>query len=302
VTDRPLPTLNCPSCGKEVAGASARRANRFEDCVRRCEDCGIGFSNAQHDPTVIHRDPTMNVPIEFRAGLMEALDQALNVYNRPQKKTKFGFSTSEDAVTWTVFSAIQRSGRSRQLWRALTEEAADGEQPPSVLLWGVPLEPADERGRALLKQIEDVSNDLGEDPRRRTEPDVVIDAGPSGVVIIEAKYMSPNDMKPPSDRFDRYVDARCFRNPDAAKATGLYELIRNWRFGCEVAHERGFALINLVRHQHLRREEKLLSSLIEYLTTGDHRKFAIIEWEWLINHLELARTPDMQQYVTDHFR
>ena len=45
----------------------------------------------------------------------------------------------------------------------------------------------------------------------RTEPDVVVDAGAAGVVVIEVKYTSPNDVQVPSNRFDRYLDGRPIR-------------------------------------------------------------------------------------------
>jgi len=302
MADRRLGTLTCPSCRQALPGDSHKTAGRFEDCARRCEECGIGFSNAQRNPTVIHRDPTMNVPSEFRPGLADTIEQALNVLNRSQKWTKLGFSTSEDAVTWTVFSALARSNRTAGLWQALTGEVADPAQPPKVLLWGVPLDTDDETGWRLRQQLEQVSDMLREDPRRRTEPDVVIDAGAAGLAIVEVKYMSSNDVKAPSDRFDRYLDTRCFSDTAEAKATGLYELIRNWRLGCEVAQSRPFVLVNLVLHRHLRRERERLSPFLSCLATNDLRQFELIEWERLLDQLDLIDTPTMRTYLSDRFR
>jgi hypothetical protein len=83
-------------------------ATQYDDCLRRCEPCGIGASNAA-DPqavTYIHRDPLGNIPIESRKGVSRALGEALNARNRESKRRRFGFSTSEDAVTWVVCSPI----------------------------------------------------------------------------------------------------------------------------------------------------------------------------------------------------
>ena len=301
MADGRLHALACPSCGQALTGDSHKTTGCFEDCARRCDECGIGFSNARRNPTLIYRDPTMNVPSEFRPGLTDAVEHALNILNRSQKRIKLGFSTSEDAITWTVFSALTQSDRTAALWHALTGEAADPDWPPRLLLWGVPLDTGDEPGWRLRQQLEQVSDALGEDPRRRTEPDVVIDAGAAGIAIIEVKYMSSNDVKAPNSRFDRYLDTSCFSDPDAAKATGLYELIRNWRFGCEIAQGRRFVLVNLVRHRDLLREKRRLSDFPSHLATNDRRQFALIEWERLLDQLDLLDTPEMRAYLSDRF-
>jgi hypothetical protein len=60
--------------------------------------------NAANNPTIIFRDHLDNVPAAVRSGAFRALSCSLNVRNRGSKREKFRFSTSEDAVTWTVFS------------------------------------------------------------------------------------------------------------------------------------------------------------------------------------------------------
>ena len=88
-------------------------ATQFDDCDRWCELCGIGASNAA-DPkavTYIHRDPLGNIPVESRGGAVEALGHAFSVRNRESKRPRFGFSTSDDAVTWVVFTDLLRSGQ-----------------------------------------------------------------------------------------------------------------------------------------------------------------------------------------------
>jgi hypothetical protein len=101
-----------PIAGVESAG-KVPVATQFDDCLRRCEPCGIGASNASDRGAVtfIHRDPLGNIPVESREGASEALAQALNIRNRESKRRRFGFSTSEDAVTWVVFMHLLRSGQ-----------------------------------------------------------------------------------------------------------------------------------------------------------------------------------------------
>src|SRR5262245_31454258 len=91
----------CPDCGRSVGpvlfipdyrgGPPTARA--YGACLRRCETCGVGFSNAQ-DPArvvMIHRDPLRNIPAEVADGAREALAAALNERNRANKLEKFGF-------------------------------------------------------------------------------------------------------------------------------------------------------------------------------------------------------------------
>ena len=115
-------------------------------------------------------------------------------------------------------------------------------RPEAALLWGVPIPPdraGDDRGWRLRGRLEAIADRLGEDPRSRTEPDVVIDLGPDGVVVIEVKHRSPTDVKDGAYAgWDRYYPADSpLPYAPAVRASGCYELARNWRFGLELAAE-----------------------------------------------------------------
>ena len=46
-----LPKLDCPNCGKAMGPVSAQNippATTFEDCLRRCNKCMIGATNAKN--------------------------------------------------------------------------------------------------------------------------------------------------------------------------------------------------------------------------------------------------------------
>src|SRR5690242_92976 len=111
--ERLLPALSCPVCGELLRARPGRRVRpaTWRDCLRRCTDCRAGYSNARTGPTVLFDDPRMNVPAEVRGGVLDTLAQALNVRNRREKRIKFGFSTSEDALTWTVFTHLHDSAQ-----------------------------------------------------------------------------------------------------------------------------------------------------------------------------------------------
>ena len=240
---RTLPEMGCPACGSILRPrpGAAIAPTTWRDCLRRCLRCELGLSNARINPTVLFNDPRMNVPPEVRGGVIETLALALNVRNRANKKIKFGFSTSEDALTWTVFSFLQGSGQLLEVLRRAGLPIPDGVSlPEALLLWGVPIDPdraVDDRGRPLRVRIESISDQLGEDPRSRTEPDVVIDLGDFGPLIIEVKHRSGTDVKSSSYAgWDRYYPANS-PSPHATlmRFSGCYELARNWRLGTELA-------------------------------------------------------------------
>ena len=134
-----LPEVACPTCRSRIAAndGEIRAATKYSDCLRRCEKCGIGFSNGISNPTLIYLHPEHNVPEQVRNGVRESLEQALNEQHRPDKISKFGFSTSEDALTWTVFQYLRSSGQLRGALHSCAATGAESE-PSALLLWGVP--------------------------------------------------------------------------------------------------------------------------------------------------------------------
>ena len=89
-----------------------------------------------------------------------------------------------------------------------------------MLLWGVAA--AGDEAHALATELERVSTRLGENPRSRTEPDVIL-AWHELLVIVEAKLGSRNERKATKYRgWCRYTDSLAFATTEAAAAaTGL---------------------------------------------------------------------------------
>ena len=196
-----LPLLTCPSCGRAMISAGGDQprltATSFENCVRRCKSCGIGASNAlgSQSVTYIHRDPLTNIPEPSREGALDALSAALNIRSRGTKRSRFGFSTSEDAVTWVVFTYLMRSKLLLKALQNVQLAAPDaGHIEPTLLLWGVPVEPTTS-GASLRARLSAQCTALGKDKERMSEPDVIVDLGAHGIVFIEVKYLSGNDKK-----------------------------------------------------------------------------------------------------------
>ncbi len=305
----PLPSIPCPLCGTilEEGPGEALPPATWRDCLRRCPLCEVGFSNSPNAPTLIFNDPRMNVPPEVRGGVLEALALALNERNRPNKRTKFGFSTSEDALTWTVFKYLHDSGQLLDvLGRAGLPIPDRVSRPEALLLWGVPVpldRTANERGWRIREQLETIADGLGEDPRSRTEPDVLIDLGASGVLIMEAKHRSPTNVRAAEYAgWDRYYPIGGGL-PYAARmrASGCYELARNWRFGLELVAgiDRPFALVCLgPEGLFLGEAGDILGRFEACLPTGGRTMFAPIRWESLLG--SIINPPDwLMDYARD---
>lgn len=227
-----------------VSAGRPRAAACFADCLRRCDSCRVGYSNGRSRPTLIHEDPLDNLPSPLRPGARELLDQAINVDNRSNKLAKFGFSSSEDAVTWSVFVGLQRSVPELLVPLYGHLFGLSPEAPPALVLWGAAVD-QDPRGEAVVGDLLAISDRLGERSRSRSEPDVVLDFGDAGLVIIEVKYRSGNDHRQRAN-WDPYLrDTKAFSVPEQARSSGLYELLRNWRIAHDLAGSRPFVLVNL---------------------------------------------------------
>ena len=299
LTEYSLADLSCPDCDSALtdfqAGVKPSKAMSFDRCRRRCHACGIGFSNSRV-PTQIYRDPLRNVPVEVRNGALCTLRKALNLTNRPSKYCKFGFSTSEDALTWTVFTHLREQGQlaeiaHRQRWL----NSSDGGGQPDLHLWGVP-QPCDgSHGEALPKSIEAILLDFREDPRKFSEPDVLLDFGAAGVVLIEVKYMTGNDVQVDTKKFDKYLGrSDGFADRTSILASGLYELTRNWAIGDRLAGNRTLTLVNLVARP-IPSEMPRISAFIRGIKTNERRRFQQLLWGDLLS--TVARTGWFGDYL-----
>jgi hypothetical protein len=231
-----LPDSPCPKCGATLSArpwsGSPASATSFDECLRRCEPCGVGLSNARTigTETYIFRDVTANVPAALREGFAAALGSSVNQLNKKNKLQKAAFSTSEDALTWTYFNHLRLTNRLRAL-RLLRSEAE-----PTLVLWGSVVG-APSANSSVPNALADISRYLGESIDRRTEPDVILDHGSDGIAVIEVKYRSANELKEPSYQgWRRYLQGAGDPFTDVAGAleSKCYELVRNWRMAWEL--------------------------------------------------------------------
>lgn len=284
--------LKCPSCNDAIGPVSLPRpraaATSYQSCIRRCDRCGIGFSNGDV-PTRIFRDPVHNVPEEVRAGALDTLRQSLNTRNLTNKEARFGFETSEDAITWAIFSWLvhEQPQALSGIGRSLGLQATS---PPDVFLWGahVPANGSSPLPTILRERL----RALGENEKSLTEPDVMLDFRAQGLVIVEVKHRAANDVQPASgaNKFDRYLgDCAAFANAEVVRETGLYELTRNWRVGFELAAARPFRLVNLgPASLFAAPANERLDRFESALACGPDRAFVRLDWPAFFRTLETS--------------
>jgi hypothetical protein len=293
-----LDPMKCRICNGEITPnpmhvLKRETANSYASCYYVCQTpgCEVAYSNgeATEARTAIFKDPLRNVPVEVRSGVSDVLDRALNIRNRPSKRSKFAFHTSEDAVTWTFFRHVVENGLlpvvfGRPELQGTVEE----------LYWGCPWPVTD--NSAILSQLKTILDDLGEKSQSYSEPDFIADNGKL-LLFVEVKYLAANDKKPEYKNFPIYLRSlNDWFDVDAAavQAAGYYELVRNWVVGNMLAKQLGrtFLLINLAK-------SRCRSSALEFqnqLRRPD--RFAFADWREVV-----ARLPaDVEPWLTDYLK
>ena len=201
--------------------------------------------------------------------------------NHANQIRRFGFSTSEDALTWSVFKFLHDS---RQLTQSLRLSGlplpAPSDPHPTMLLWGAPV-PLDRennpRGWELRERLISISDWLCENAQGRTEPDVLLDLGQSGLFMIEVKHGSHTIAKGPDyEGWSNY-----YHRGHPIRDTGCYQLARNWCFGIELALSlrRPFTLIYLGPHQLFQRDAEMLQGFEASLMGLEMANFRTLAWD-----------------------
>jgi hypothetical protein len=251
---------------------------------------------------MIYRDCITGIPIEIVEGHKDVLGRSLNETTRVSKEKQFTFSTSEDHVTWTLFRYLQLESRLRSvLERVGIKFLAKTTTEPIMLLWGSPVAADDAEGVQVVQRLLTVSDKLSE-ARRRTEPDVILDFGSAGFVLIEVKHRSGNSIvKEDYPDWTRYLNANrsAFSSESKVRKTGLYELARNWRIAWEMADGAPFAVVNLGPATLFRGPHgETMKEFADGLNQNEFRGFHTVAWtEFLTNP---ATTPGwLKEYLRD---
>jgi hypothetical protein len=115
------------------------------------------------------------------------------------------------------------------------------------------------------------------------------------VAFVEVKLHAGNDLLNAiaAAKFNKYIaNTQAFSDPTATKASGLYELARNWRIGWDLAEQRPFRLVNLGPST-LFEKAPTLTAFEGSLAFSDRRRFIRLTWSSLLRSIamELGTLP-----------
>ncbi|NRS87667.1 hypothetical protein HNQ02_000574 [Flavobacterium sp. 7E] len=267
--------INCPSCNTLIVPTIGifKTSSCYNDCLRQCVQCQLAFSNSKSNPTLIYQDLRSNIPELLHENIDRALSNSFNVRNRKNKRNKFAFSTSEDALTWSFFNYFVVSDRLNDLLQILNIDSSESDF--EIYLWGVNIT-SDEIKTDLYKRLIEVSDSIGENTNSRSEPDVIIKLK-AKIIFIEVKYRSFNDVKMESTKFKKYlvpkVDNKIISN------NGHYELFRNWAFATKLSDGCDFELINLGFSNLFKGKKLIALQEFENIIKTEKGKFVKLTWE-----------------------
>jgi hypothetical protein len=244
----------------------------------------------------VYQDYRQNFVVDL--GLLEAV-KTLKV-----ESWRLGNERSEDALSWNVFVGLAGLGGLNEALRLLT--GYEGDKEPELYLWGVRIDvSAPQRWTNLAR----VRGELEAGAGLPTEPDVILHVPGELLVLIEAKFGSPNGtFKGKDERFGsiaEYLDSypglpgqadpldREWIEGQPAEAI-LEQLCRNIVFAHWLAQsdERPM-VVNVVRN---RDESDVSQRISQHLAKDIPVQFRRATWE------SLARMPLMATEAAEPLR
>lgn len=289
----------------QLVGTSPRRVRCF---VRGCEqvlqpprrgfrgdvcpDHGIRCHYSSSGATYAFSDVRRNV-------IASADTFARRIVRHPFKyeSHRLGLERSEDSVSWNVFRSLQEAGQLRRVAELITGDGVDVE--PFLYLWGICLTEDDFAPWPLLVAARSRFESRLPVDRPFTEPDIALHLPGRYLILIEAKFTSPNTCYERGKRKDSssltfdelvgiYRDPRLkLLNVEKAESRDrlFHQLWRNTTFAEWMAtedHPRTKAFhVNLVREG---ADEQSAGEFHELLAQGYEDRFRRMTWEQ-VHHL-----------------
>lgn len=265
-----------------------------------CPDHGIYCHYSRYGATYSYRDVRRNI-----IASPDLFAQRIVGHPFKYESHRLGSENSEDALSWNVFRSLQESGLLAAVAKLMTGE--DHPQEPDLYLWGIRVsDDSFEPWDLLIAARERFETNL---PIKRplTEPDIALHLPGKYLVLIEAKFTSPNPVYERGPRKDAqsltfdelleiYWDAS-LRILDVEMACSAdhvhYQLWRNmvfaeWMAGLDGAATRPFH-VNLLRARSVEPTPPRFLSLVRPASV-EH--FQQVAWEPLGRQ---ATTPQMLQ-------
>jgi hypothetical protein len=247
-----------------------------------CPTHGIKVHSTRGGFTYVYDDAFRNLL------WVEADDrQRLEAILRGKRESRIGHEHSEDAVTWNLFRFFERHERLAPAMRKICP--CPGAEPGLTVFWTT-------HEGSLWNSFKSCSDQIPEKAIARSESDLILLWEHKLVVVIEAKFRSPNrsDAKKRADELRKsrpYIEhASRYLNREGAEEAvrdGWYELLRNWVLGAALKDALGceaFVMVNLLRKRHEKEHgENPRRDFAERacVLTPDSR-FVVAHWEGLV--------------------
>lgn len=280
------------------------RGFRGDICPRHGIRCHHSFAGS----TYAYADPKRNV-------IVSAEQFASRIVRHPFKyeSHRLGSEKSEDTLTWNVFRSLQEAGQLGAFVQGVTGETSPVE--PFLYLWGIGLTDDEFEPWSLLVAARERFEEKLPVDRPYTEPDIALHLPGRYLILIEAKFTSPNTYYEPGPRKDshsltfdellgRYSDDRLkiLDEVKARAAQRVYQqLWRNTIFAEWMAvqdHPRTKAYhFNLVREGQETEAEPEFRKLIN---ADFQDRFRRITWEQIYRGTEACeRLETMRRYLAN---
>jgi hypothetical protein len=248
----------------------------------RCPTHHIAMYSTRGGFTYVYDEPWRNL-LWTEADDQERLKAIL----RGKRESRMGHEHSEDAVTWNVFRFFERHKCLAPAIRTICPSCPTEE--PLTIFWTT------HDGR-LWEPYKCCSHQIPEKATARSESDLIFLWEHKLIVVVEAKFRSPNRSDPRKQE-DEVCKSRPYRehashylNADGAEQSvrdGWYELLRNWALGTMLKDTLGcekFVLVNLLRKRHEKEHgENPGRDFAEHVCVlSPNNQFAVAYWEDLI--------------------
>ena len=268
-----------------------------KDTPKFCPDHGISTSTS---PTYVYKD--------WRRNILLQRDLMATVKEHKFESGRLGNERSEDALSWNVFVGLAYLGGLREAFEVLTGLKAKEE--PQLFFWGVEVWPTYRSG--VWSKLVEAQDYFEKGLDIETEPDIMLRVAGQALVLVEAKFGSPNGTlakkKKPGvslpDFLNRYHPLPGRADPlDRNAMMGLpreqvlEQLCRNVVFSNRLVESNEEAFVaNLVRGT---AETDVKERMDRHLSTEARAKFRRVTWEDLgcLHSLQRDKPSPLRQYL-----
>jgi hypothetical protein len=277
-----------------------RNACPVRGCVEAspCPTHHVGVHATRGGCTYVYDEPWRN--LLWR----DTEDQArLTAILHGKRESRMGHEHSEDAITWNVFRFFERHACLSPVIRTICPSPND---EPLTVFWTT-------HDGCLWEPYRRCSDQIPERVSARSESDLIFLWERKLLVVVEAKFRSPN-RSDPAKRDDELRKSRPYieyasrhlnrASAEEAVRDGWYELLRNWVLGttlCEALRCENFVLVNLVRkrHENEHREDPRRDFADRACVLSSNCRFMVAYWEDLIAAApSISRHPDSEVLVS----